>query len=75
MIKMDNAPTLYTIEEAMQIVKLSYPTMLNYLKSGKLVGRKIGRKWYLSEDVLRELALGSNSASSVVSSDTEPPKG
>ena len=75
MIKFDNEPTLYTIEEAIEIVKLSYPTMLNYLKSGKLVGRKIGRKWYLSEDVLRELALGSNSASSVVSSDTEPPKG
>ena len=74
MIKFDNEPTLYTIEEAIEIVKLSYPTMLNYLKSGKLVGRKIGRKWYLSEDVLKELALGRTGSSSVVSSDSEAPK-
>lgn len=75
MIKMDNAPTLYTIEEAMEIVKLSYPTMRNYLKSGKLVGRKIGRLWYISEDSLRELALGTPTGSSVVSSESEAPKG
>lgn len=75
MIKFDNEPTLYTIEEAMQIVKLSYPTMRNYLKSGKLVGRKVGRLWYISEDSLKELALGTTAGSSVVSSNPEAPKG
>ena len=75
MIKFDNEPTLYTIEEAIEIVKLSYPTMLNYLRDGKLVGRKIGRKWYISEDVLKELALGKTAGSSVVSSKSEAPKG
>lgn len=75
MIKFDNEPTLYTIEEAIEIVKLSYPTMLNYLRDGKLVGRKIGRKWYISEDVLKELALGKTGGSSVVSSIPEAPKG
>lgn len=69
MIKFDNAPTLYTIEEAIEKIHLSYQTMRNYLASGKLKGRKVGRKWYVTEESLKELALGDIESSSVVSSD------
>lgn len=68
MIKFDNAPTLYTIEEATEMIQLSYQTIRHYLASGKLRGRKVGNKWYVFEESLKELAIGSVDASSVVSS-------
>lgn len=75
MIKMDNAPTLYTIEEATAIVPLGYQTIRKLILNGTLDGHKVGRTWYVSEDSLRELALGKTAGSSVVSSKSEAPKG
>lgn len=75
MIKFENEPTLYTIEEASKIIKLSYQSTRKLILTGKLAARKVGRTWYIKETDLKELALGSNSASSVVSNDTEPPRG
>lgn len=63
MIKFDNI-TLYTIEETIELVHLSYQTIRNYLASGKLTGRKIASKWYVDDSSIRELI-----GSSVVSSD------
>ena len=74
MIKMDNAPTMYTIEEATGIVPLSYQSIRTLILKGTLDAHKVGRTWYISEDSLGELALGGNAASSVVSSKSEAPK-
>lgn len=64
MIKFDNL-TLYTIEEAAEILPIHYQTIRRYIKNGRLQGRKIGAKWYIDGDSIKELL-----ASSVVSSDT-----
>ncbi len=64
MIKFDNL-TLYTIEETIELVHLSYQTIRNYLASGKLKGRKIASKWYVDDSSIRELI-----GSPVVSSDS-----
>jgi len=71
MIKMDNAPTMYTIEEATGIVPLSYQSIRKLILKGTLDAHKVGRTWYISEDALRELALGRTGSPSVVSSDSE----
>lgn len=75
MIKFENMPTLYTLEEAAELIKFSVHGVRKYVKEGKLDGRMIGKKWYVTEDSLKALAFGDNIAPSVVSSDKEPPKG
>lgn len=57
--------TLYTIEEAAEILPVCYQTIRRYIKNGRLRGQKIGGRWLINEDSINELL-----ASSVVSSDT-----
>jgi len=45
---------LFTIKELESLLKVSRNTVQNYLKIGKLKGRKLGVKWFVSEDNLRE---------------------
>lgn len=63
MIKFDNL-TLYTIEEAAEILPIHYQTIRRYIKSGRLKGRKVGAKWFIDDDSIKALL-----ASSVVSSE------
>lgn len=43
---------LYTLPETANILGTSNQTIYNYLRAGKLTGRKIGNKWKISEDEL-----------------------
>lgn len=45
--------TLYTIPEIAEALDVSERTVNNYLKEGKLHGRKFGGRWYVSEASLR----------------------
>lgn len=45
---------LYSTEELSEILGLGLNTLRIYFRKGKLKGRKIGIKWYLSEDELRK---------------------
>lgn len=45
---------MYEVEDLMDQLNLSRYTVRNYLKDGKLKGRKIGIRWYVSEDNLAE---------------------
>lgn len=45
--------TLYTVEEVAELFQVHRNTIFNYLRSGRLPGRKLGRRWYIAEQDLR----------------------
>lgn len=50
---------LYTVKELTQILPLSYFSILEYLKKGRIKGIKIGRKYFVTEENL-ERFIGGN---------------
>lgn len=46
--------TLYTVEELEELLQVKARTIREYLKSGKLKGRKFAREWHVTEQQLRE---------------------
>lgn len=49
---------LYTVEEVAEMASVTGRTIRNYLKSGKLVGRKIGGQWRFPESEVQRLLTG-----------------
>lgn len=45
---------LYTTDEAREYLKVSYPTIQRYIKSGKLKSQKLGRQYRITESALKE---------------------
>ena len=45
---------LFTVEELSEKLGVQERTIREYLKSGKLQGRKMARRWYVSEESLRD---------------------
>ena len=52
-IKLGSIP-LFNIMELAKKLDLNPATLRGYIKTGKLKGQKVGTKWYVSEDSLRE---------------------
>lgn len=50
---------LYTVEEVAKQLSVTGRTIRNYLKSGRLVGRKIGGQWRFPESEVQRLLNGS----------------
>jgi hypothetical protein len=46
--------TLFDVTELSKKFAVNPVTVRGYMRSGRLKGRKIGRKWYLTEEALRE---------------------
>ena len=46
--------TLYNVEELSELLGVQERTIRAYLRDGKLKGRKMARKWYVTEEALRE---------------------
>lgn len=46
--------TLYDVEDLVKKFGIHRMTVRRYFRNGKLKGRKIGRKWYVAEDVLHD---------------------
>lgn len=44
----------YNVDELVEILKVSSFTIREYLKAGKLKGRKIAKRWLISEKELDE---------------------
>ena len=53
---------LYTVEEVAELASVTGRTIRNYLKSGRLVGRKIGGQWRFPETEVQRLLTGAESA-------------
>jgi excisionase family DNA binding protein len=44
---------IYDLEDLMKLFKVTRRTLYNYLKSGELKGKKIGAKWFVTEEDLK----------------------
>ena len=50
---------LYTLQEISEkFNNVSVVTLRTYIRQGKLNGRKVGQKWYVTEDALKEFFSG-----------------
>ena len=45
---------LYEVEELAEILGVGLPTIRKYLREGRLKGTKPAKRWYVSEDALKE---------------------
>jgi excisionase family DNA binding protein len=45
---------LYVVKELCKIFSLHPVTIQRYLKAGRLRGKKIGKKWYVTEEAFRD---------------------
>ena len=45
---------LYDVEELSEMLNIQDRTIRKLLREGLLPGRKLARKWYVSEDALKE---------------------
>ena len=44
----------YPISELTEVLKITKPTIINYIKAGKIKGDKHSGRWYVSENSLRK---------------------
>ena len=62
---------LYDVAELSKLLDVQEKTIRAILREGKLKGRKMARKWYVTEDNLREYF--SHGETEIKASDTEEP--
>ncbi|MDQ7827269.1 MAG: helix-turn-helix domain-containing protein [Candidatus Eremiobacteraeota bacterium] len=48
------ALTLYEVEELVEALDVTKETVRAYLKTGRLKGEKFGKRWFVSEESLRD---------------------
>lgn len=49
---------LYNLTELEPVIGVTHRTLVNYVKSGRLKGAKIGGQWKVTEDNLRKFLNG-----------------
>ena len=54
--------SLYDIKEVAELLSVTTTTIHNYIKSGSLDARKIGGRWFISEETIKLFVSGSNNA-------------
>lgn len=45
---------LYAVEEVAEMLNVGEPAIRRYLRQGKLKGKKLAKRWYVSEDNLKD---------------------
>ena len=48
----------YTLKELEVLLKVGNRTLLTYLKTGKLKGTKVGKRWIVTEEAVNKLIRG-----------------
>lgn len=48
---------LYDVEEVAEMLDVGSPTIRRYLREGKLKGKKLAKRWYVSEENLKDYFL------------------
>lgn len=46
--------TLFDVQELSKKFNLNPVTVRNYMRTGRLRGRKVGKKWYITEEALQD---------------------
>ena len=52
---MNNDLKIYTLDEAAEILKTTRRTLYTYIKNGDLKASKLGKRWLVTEDTIKEL--------------------
>lgn len=55
MIKKDTGLTYYDLKEVSEILKVTNRTLLTYIKQGRLRAVKLGKKWVVTPDAIKDL--------------------
>ena len=55
---------LYSLREISEALKVTEVTLRKYLNSGKLKGRKMGTRWFITEDNLKDYFQNTGGAES-----------
>ena len=45
---------LYDVEEVAEVLSVGEPTIRRYLRQGQLKGKKLAKRWYVSEENLKD---------------------
>jgi excisionase family DNA binding protein len=45
---------LYDVEELAGMLSVGLPTIRRYLREGRLKGKKLAKRWYVSEEALKD---------------------
>ena len=48
---------LYAVEEVAEMLSVGEPTIRRYLRQGRLKGKKLAKRWYVSEESLKDYFL------------------
>ncbi len=56
--QLESITTVYTLEELMPALGVSYRSLLQYIKDGKLAAVKVGGRWKVSADNLKAFIDG-----------------
>ena len=46
--------SIYTVEDLAETLSISTKTIKQYLREGRLRGRKIGKRWYIAGEAVQE---------------------
>lgn len=57
---MNNEIRVYTVPELVKLLQLTPQSVRKYLKEGRIKGQKVGVKWLVSEESIREFLMGEN---------------
>jgi predicted site-specific integrase-resolvase len=57
-LKIIDGTKLYEVEDLVAMLKVSRITVQGYLRSGKIKGIKIGKRWHVTEKNLRDFLSG-----------------
>lgn len=52
--------TIFDVDELSDKLGVTKITIRNYLKEGRLIGKKVGGNWFVSEDSLKQFFLTPN---------------
>ena len=50
--------TLYTIEETAELLEVSKRTITTYLRDKRIQAQRIGRRWYFTEESIKDFIQG-----------------
>ena len=68
---------IYDVTQVGEMLRVAPKTVRSYLRTGSLIGRKVGRRWLVAEDALLQFLMepedGTNSGDDVLAGPVNTP--